>query len=104
MVSTSEYAVKLAGTQFDGFLQDHLRVDQDGFSRAEATNFKQNQDAIRKEAIEVLEKQNKISKEFEASAAQVKDLANQLKATGLYSPNNVNANIFCILLLYRQIN
>ena len=92
VVSTSEYAAKLAGTQFDGFLQDHLRVDQDGFSRAEAANFKQNQDALRKEAIEVLEKQNKISKEFEASAAQVKkDLANQLKATGLYSPINVNA-------------
>ena len=92
VVSTSEYAAKLAGTQFDGFLQDHLRVDQDGFSRAEAANFKQNQDALRKEAIEVIEKQNKISKEFEASAAQVKkDLANQLKATGLYSPINVNA-------------
>ena len=92
VVSTSEYAAKLAGTQFDGFLQDHLRVDQDGFSRAEATNFKQNQDALRKEAVEVLEKQNKISKEFEASAAQVKkDLANQLKATGLYSSINVNA-------------
>ena len=92
VVSTSEYAAKLAGTQFDGFLQDHLRVDQDGFSRAEATNFKQNQDALRKEAIEVLEKQNKISKDFEASAAQVKkDLANQLKATGLYSSINVNA-------------
>ncbi len=92
VVSTSEYAAKLAGTQFDGFLQDHLRVDQDGFSRAEATDFKQNQDALRKEAVEVLEKQNKISKEFEASAAQVKkDLANQLKATGLYSPNNVSA-------------
>ena len=92
VVSTSEYAAKLAGTQFDGFLQDHLRVDQDGFSRAEATDFKQNQDALRKEAVEVLEKQNKISKEFEASAAQVKkDLANQLKTTGLYSPINVNA-------------
>ena len=92
VVSTSEYAAKLAGTQFDGFLQDHLRVDQDGFSRAEATNFKQNQDALRKEALEVLEKQNKISKEFEASAAQVKkDLSDQLKATGLYSPKNVSA-------------
>ena len=92
LVSTSEYAAKLAGTEFDGFLQDHLRVDQDGFSRLEATNYQQNQDNLRKEALEVIDKQNKISQEFEASAAQVKqDLAEQLKATGLYTPKNINA-------------
>ena len=91
-IKTSEYAAKLAGTQFDGFLQDHLRVDQDGFSRAEATQFKQNQDVLRQEAVEIIEQQNKVSSEFAASAAQVKkDLSNQLKATGLYTPNNVSA-------------
>ena len=32
LIKTSEYAAKLAGTQFDGFLQDHLRVDRDGLA------------------------------------------------------------------------
>ncbi len=90
VVSTSEYAAKLAGTQFDGFLQDHLRVDQDGFSRAEATDFKQNQDAIRKEAVEVLEKQNKISREFETSATEVKkNIKSQLQQFKQYSQKNI---------------
>ena len=91
-IKTSEYAAKLVGTEFDGFLQEHLRVDQDGFSRAEATQFKQNQDVLRQEAVEIIEQQNKVSSEFAASAAQVKkDLSNQLKATGLYTSNNVSA-------------
>ena len=57
VIKTSEYAAKLAGTQFDGFLQDHLRVDRDGFSKLEATQFKENQDAIRQEAVQIIEKQ-----------------------------------------------
>ena len=90
VVSTSEYAAKLAGTQFDGFLQDHLRVDQDGFSRAEATDFKQNQDALRKEAVEILEKQNKISRDFETSATEVKkNIKLQLQQFKQYSQKNI---------------
>ena len=90
LIKTSEYAAKLAGTQFDGFLQDHLRVDRDGFSRLEATQFKQNQDAIRQEAIEIIEKQNKISSEFAASAKQVKqDIKLQLQQIKQYTPKNI---------------
>ena len=90
LIKTSEYAAKLAGTQFDGFLQDHLRVDQDGFSRLEATQYKQNQDAIRQEAIEIIEKQNKISSEFAASAKQVKqDIKLQLQQIKQYTPKNI---------------
>ena len=89
-IKTSEYAAKLAGTQFDGFLQDHLRVDQDGFSRAEATQFKTNQDALRQEAVEVIEKQNKISNEFAASATQVqKDITLQLQQVKQYTEKNI---------------
>ena len=90
VIKTSEYAAKLAGTQFDGFLQDHLRVDRDGFSRLEATQFKENQDAIRQEAVEIIEKQNKISSEFVASAKQVKqDIKLQLQQVKQYTPKNI---------------
>jgi len=90
VIKTSEYAAKLAGTQFDGFLQDHLRVDRDGFSKLEATQFKENQDAIRQEAVEIIEKQNKISSEFVASAKQVKqDVALQLQQFKQYTQKNI---------------
>jgi hypothetical protein len=90
VIKTSEYAAKLAGTQFDGFLQDHLRVDRDGFSKLEATQFRENQDAIRQEAVEIIEKQNKISNEFVASAKQVKqDVALQLQQFKQYTQKNI---------------
>lgn len=90
VIKTSEYAAKLAGTQFDGFLQDHLRVDRDGFSKLEATQFRENQDAIRQEAVEIIEKQNKISSEFVASAKQVKqDVALQLQQFKQYTQKNI---------------
>ncbi len=90
VIKTSEYAAKLAGTQFDGFLQDHLRVDRDGFSKLEATQFKENQDAIRQEAVEIIKKQNKISSEFVASAKQVKqDIKLQLQQFKQYTQKNI---------------
>ena len=90
VIKTSEYAAKLAGTQFDGFLQDHLRVDRDGFSKLEATQFRENQDAIRQEAVQIIEQQNKISSEFAASAKQVKqDIKLQLQQVKQYTQKNI---------------
>ena len=72
VIPTGEYAAKLAGTEFDGFLKQHIRWDKDDFSKAESTYFEANRQKLYEEARQITEKQENKTNEFTESVGKIK--------------------------------
>lgn len=82
-IPTAQYAARLAGTPLGDALKEHLRLDPDAMSAAEAVEFRNGQaqrlDELRQQAVEKMA----TDVTFQASAAKVEDdVYGQLKATG----------------------
>jgi len=87
-IPTGTYAAKIAGTQLGIALQPHMRVTQDGMSAAEAGQFTNERDTLRKEAEQILNQQKELADEIRKDANAIQtNINNQLKATGVYTPN-----------------
>ena len=87
-IPTGTYAAKIAGTQLGISLQPHMRVTQDGMSAAEAGQFTNERENLRNEAEQILNQQKELADKIrkEANAIQT-NINDQLKATGVYTPN-----------------
>ena len=86
VIPTGVYAAKVAGTKVGDALKDHVRVNQDGMSVAEAIDFQKNQAGMLKEAQQIMaEMEAKDATINEKVSAIRKDVYNQIKATGAYS-------------------
>ena len=72
VIPTGEYAAKLAGTEFDGFLKQHIRWDKDDFSKAESTYFEANRQKLYEEARQITEKQENKTNKFTESVGEIK--------------------------------
>ncbi len=87
-IPTGTYAAKIAGTQLGIALQPHMRVTQDGMSAAEAGQFTNERDTLRKEAEQILNQQKELADEIRKDANAIQtNINDQLKATGVYTPN-----------------
>ena len=87
-IPTGTYAAKIAGTQLGIALQPHMRVTQDGMSAAEAGQFTNERDSLRKEAEQILNQQKELADEIRKDANAIQtNINDQLKATGVYTPN-----------------
>jgi hypothetical protein len=86
VIPTGVYAAKVAGTKVGDALKDHVRVNQDGMSVAEAIDFQKNQAGMLKEAQQIMaEMEAKDATVNEKVSAIRKDVYDQIKATGAYS-------------------
>ncbi len=85
-IPIAEYTARIAGTEFNAQLLDHLRTEPDGFSRTEANAFLENQqEELEQEVTKALKDQGKVD-EFQASAQQVEDYVfNQLQSAGRFT-------------------
>lgn len=95
-IPLSEYTARIAGTEYAQALVDHLKVDPEGFSLAEAREYLQTQgEQLKAEVEQVLTAAN-VSDEFRASQDALKQavLAN-LNEAGRFSPqtNEVYAEL-----------
>ena len=72
VIPTGEYAAKLAGTEFDGFLKQHIRWDKDDFSKAESIYFEANRQKLYEEARQITEKQENKTNKFTESVGKIK--------------------------------
>tara|TARA_B100000212_G_scaffold5900_1_gene4420 strand:- start:1987 stop:10092 length:8106 start_codon:yes stop_codon:yes gene_type:complete len=73
VIPTGEYAAKLAGTEFDGFLKQHIRWDKDGFSKAESTYFETNRQKLYEEARQITQKKENQTNKFTDSVGKIKN-------------------------------
>jgi hypothetical protein len=96
VIPTGEYAAKLANTEFDGFLKQHIRWDKDDFSKAESTYFETNREKLYQEAKQITEKKENKTNKFTESAGKVKkDFEKMLLDTGKFRPKDAtNAATF----------
>ena len=86
VIPTSKYAAKLAGTDIGEALKQHLRVDPESFSMAEASEIMKNRQAMIDEASEIMQQKASLHDDFTAQAKSVEsDVMDQIKATGAYS-------------------
>jgi hypothetical protein len=84
-VPFSEYVTLIAPTMGNK-LNDHVRAEPDGFSRAEAEEFMQTQAELVKTEAANIAAEAKLSEPFEASAAAVEEkIFSQLKTTGRFT-------------------
>jgi hypothetical protein len=83
----SEYVTMVAPKLGDK-LNDHVRAEPDGFSRAEAEEFMQTQSELVKTEAANIAAAAKLSEPFEASSAAVEEnIFNQLKTAGRFTDN-----------------
>ena len=96
VIPTGEYAAKLAGTDFDGFLKQHIRWDKDDFSQAESTYFEANRQKLYEEARRITEKQENKTNKFTNSVGKIKNnFEKMLLDTGKFRPKDAtNAATF----------
>lgn len=87
-IPTEEYATLIAPTELSGQLLDHLRLDPDGFSRAEAQQFTQSDQGQRLQAdLDRVVADAEQGDAFRASADAVKgQVRQQLDAAGRFTP------------------
>lgn len=95
-IPISEYAARIAPTEYAQELLDHLKTDPDGFSRNEAREYMQNQaQELQAEVEERIAQQDNAS-EFRESQQRVKDLVlNELNQIGRFteSKNELDATL-----------
>ncbi|HEX7386241.1 MAG TPA: hypothetical protein VF285_03060 [Castellaniella sp.] len=87
-IPVDEYAAKIAPTEAANSLLDHLRTDQDGFSRAEAQTYLQTQQEQVRAEVEKAAAQAQNEDSFKASVDQVHQaILTQLNDAGRFTPD-----------------
>ena len=87
-IPTGTYAAQIAGTQLGNALQPHMRVSQDSMSAIEAGQFANERESLREEAEQILNQQKQLIDEIRKDANAIQtNINDQLKATGVYTPN-----------------
>ena len=96
VIPTGEYSAKLANTEFDGFLKQHIRWDKEDFSKAESTYFEANREKLYQEAKQITEKKENQTNKFTESVGKIKkDFEKMLLDTGTFRPKDaINAATF----------
>ncbi len=96
VIPTGEYAAKLANTEFDGFLKQHIRWDKEDFSKAESTYFEANREKLYQEAKQITEKKENQTNKFTESVGKIKtNFEKMLLDTGKFRPKDAtNAATF----------
>lgn len=85
-IPVEEYAAKIAPTDAAGALLDHLRTDPEGYSRAEAQAYLQDQDAELQAEVERVLADREAADTFKAQADVVKaKMLDQLNAAGRFT-------------------
>lgn len=91
-IPVEEYAARIAPTEYAKSLLDHLKVEPEGFSRAEAQEFMQNHAEELKAEVERILAEKQVDDTFKASAEAVRDeIRTQLDTVARFTPK-VNAS------------
>lgn len=91
-IPVAEYASKIAPTEFAQSLVDHLKVDENGFSRAEAQEYMQSQGEELQAHIERVMTENEGDTTFKASVETVKEtIRSQLDTANRFTSQNNEA-------------
>lgn len=86
-IPVEEYAARIAPTEAAGALLDHLRTTPDGFSRAEAQAYMQEQAPELEREVQRIITEKAQDESFKASAGVVKDIMRQqLDQVGRFAP------------------
>lgn len=92
-IPTSQYAARLAGTDLGNALAQHIRVDPDLPSAAEAAIVEQQRDQMIKNAAALMEEKRTTDRAFVQSAKVVEQrMFDQIKATGQYTDSVSRTN------------
>jgi hypothetical protein len=91
-IPVAEYASKIAPTEFAQSLVDYLKVDENGFSRAEAQEYMQSQGEELQAHIERVMAENEGDTTFKASVETVKEtIRSQLDTANRFTSQNNEA-------------
>lgn len=86
VMTTAQYAARVAGTDLGKAMMEHVRVAEDGMSIAEAKAFAKDREQLAAEAKALVDEKASTDKAFAQGASQVRnEVLNQIKATGTYS-------------------
>lgn len=86
-IPVDEYAARIAPTEAAGPLLDHLKLDPEGFSRAEAQTYLQEQGAELQAEVERVLADQEAADTFKAQADVVRSrILDQLNAAGRFTP------------------
>lgn len=86
-IPTEEYASRIAGTDLNAKLLDHLRTDPDGFSRAEATQYMDTRGAQLQAEMEQTLREQQADDAFKQSADAVRaNVKQQLDTAARFTP------------------
>jgi hypothetical protein len=86
-IPVEEYAARIAPTEAAGALLDHLRTSPDGFSRAEAQAYMQEQAPELEREVQRIITEKAQDESFKASAGVIKDvMRQQLDQVGRFTP------------------
>ena len=86
-IPVDEYAARIAPTEAAGALLDHLKTDPEGFSRAEAQTYLQEQGAELQAEVERVLADQEAADTFKAQADVVRSrILDQLNAAGRFTP------------------
>jgi hypothetical protein len=86
-IPVAEYAARIAPTELAPQLLDHLKTEPDGFTRAEAQDYMQNQGAELQAEVERILTDRQDADTFRASQDVVKqDILGQLNTAGRFTP------------------
>jgi len=96
-IPVEEYAARIAPTEYAQSLLDHLKVEPEGFSRAEAQQFMQSHAEALQQEVERALTEKQVDDTFKASAEAVKaQLLADLNTLGRFTPakNEADATLF----------
>lgn len=96
-IPVEEYAARIAPTEYAQSLLDHLKVESEGFSRAEAQEFMQSHAEALQQEVERTLAEKQVDDTFKASAEVVKaQLLADLNTLGRFTPakNEADATLF----------
>lgn len=96
-IPVEEYAARIAPTEYAQSLLDHLKVEAEGFSRAEAQQFMQSHAEALQQEVERTLAEKQVDDTFKASAEVVKaQLLADLNTLGRFTPakNEADATLF----------
>lgn len=87
VIPTAQYAAAVAGTDLGNAMMPHVRMGEQAMSQAEAEQFEGQKQQLVAEAAQVMDAKRETDKAFVEGAAEVRNtLFEQIKATGIYTP------------------
>lgn len=82
-IPTATYAARMAGSEHDAFLLDHMRLDPNDFTTAEAKEFNSRAQDAMEEAWQVAENVRQYEEEFRSYEQEINDtMVSRLRAAG----------------------